>query len=186
MEWERQWVGPLDKLPSLLGDEIQADCRWRCLAPWTSCSTRRKAAGAIEVTRDGDWGFIARLNTGERFPVSRRARMADRPATSRQNSASKIESFHERAVSAREPPTRKCRMTEEEACRCPCHRAIGVLVALFGLNFLLKALGVYGDNVSNIVWPVLLMLGGIKHTFRGKCKCCSDKEASGCGSGSTP
>ncbi|MGA7745140.1 MAG: hypothetical protein WBP56_12450 [Polyangia bacterium] len=77
-------------------------------------------------------------------------------------------------------------MTEEEACRCPCHRAIGVLVALFGLNFLLKALGVYGDNVSNIVWPVLLMLSGIKHTFRGKCKCCSDKEASGCGSGSKP
>ena len=30
---------------------------------------RLKAAGAIEVTRDGDWGFIAHPKTGERFPV---------------------------------------------------------------------------------------------------------------------
>jgi hypothetical protein len=51
---------------------------------------------------------------------------------------------------------------------------IGIVVALFGLNFLLKTLGVYGDNVSNIVWPVLIMVGGLKFTCKGACKCCSN------------
>jgi hypothetical protein len=50
----------------------------------------------------------------------------------------------------------------------------GIFVALFGLNFLLKTLGVYGDNVSNIVWPVILILAGGKLAAKGMCKCCSD------------
>ncbi|MGZ3688394.1 MAG: LiaI-LiaF-like domain-containing protein [Bdellovibrionota bacterium] len=50
----------------------------------------------------------------------------------------------------------------------------GIFVTLFGLNFLLKTLGVYGDSVSNIVWPVLIMLAGLKLTARGICGCCSE------------
>ena len=70
-------------------------------------------------------------------------------------------------------------MTDEKTCRCPCHRTAGVFVTLFGLNFLLKTLGVYTDSVSNIVWPVIIMLGGLDYTLKGLCKCCSDKGTGG-------
>jgi len=60
-------------------------------------------------------------------------------------------------------------------CGCVCHKMTGIFIALFGLNFLLKSVGVYGDNISNIVWPVLIILIGLKNSFgKGKCKCCSD------------
>lgn len=57
-------------------------------------------------------------------------------------------------------------------CCCPCHKMAGVLVILFGLTFLLGALNVIGQNVVNIVWPILVMLGGLKCLCAGKCKCC--------------
>lgn len=56
-------------------------------------------------------------------------------------------------------------------CGCHCHRFNGILVALIGLDFLLGALGVLDAKVTGIVWPVLLMLIGIKKSLR--CKCCS-------------
>ena len=65
-------------------------------------------------------------------------------------------------------------MTEQKSCACPCHLMTGIFIILFGLNFLLKTLGVYGDAVSNIVWPVIIILGGLKHTFKGRCKCCPE------------
>ena len=66
-------------------------------------------------------------------------------------------------------------MMEQKTCACPCHKMAGILVALFGLNFLLKALGVYDDHISNIVWPALIMAGGLSHSCKWLCKCCSKK-----------
>lgn len=62
--------------------------------------------------------------------------------------------------------------SEGKRCPCPCHKFITLLVVLFGLNFLLKTLGVYGDDVSNIIWPILVILGGLKSMFSTMCKCC--------------
>lgn len=61
-----------------------------------------------------------------------------------------------------------------ESCKCPCHKAIGVLVVAFGLTFLLGALGVLSAHAVSITWPVIVILGGLKATFKGMCKCCSN------------
>ena len=60
----------------------------------------------------------------------------------------------------------------EGKCACPCHRMIGVLVVLFGLTFLLGAFQVLSSNTVAIVWPILVILAGLKTIFRGMCKCC--------------
>lgn len=63
---------------------------------------------------------------------------------------------------------------ECKGCSCFCHKVIGLLIALFGLTFLLKDVGVYGDYVNNIVWPSLILLGGLKKMFGGMCGCCDN------------
>ena len=57
------------------------------------------------------------------------------------------------------------------ACGCPCHKFVGVLVILIGLDILLGNLGVLEAKVVGIVWPVLLMIIGLKKSVR--CKCCA-------------
>jgi len=60
-------------------------------------------------------------------------------------------------------------------CGCPCHKMTGIFVALIGIDFLLGTLDVVSQKVVGIVWPVLLILLGLKNSFgKGKCKCCSD------------
>ncbi len=65
-------------------------------------------------------------------------------------------------------------MATAKSCSCPCHRMTGILTALFGLNFLLKHFGIYSDSISNIVWPSIIILVGLKHASKGMCNCCSD------------
>lgn len=57
------------------------------------------------------------------------------------------------------------------ACGCPCHKSVGVLVILIGLDILLGNLGVLEAKVVGIVWPILLMIIGLKKSIR--CKCCA-------------
>jgi hypothetical protein len=59
-----------------------------------------------------------------------------------------------------------------EKCACPCHMMPGILIALFGLTFVLKNLGVYSDNVNNWIWPIILLVGGLQHILGARCKCC--------------
>jgi hypothetical protein len=64
-------------------------------------------------------------------------------------------------------------MDEHKSCGCACHKMKGGLVVLLGLNFLLLNLGVISAEISNIVWPVLLILVGLKKAMGGgMCKCC--------------
>lgn len=58
-------------------------------------------------------------------------------------------------------------------CKCPCHRALGILAALMGLTFLLGNLGVVGARLVGIAWPSLLILAGLKIATGGMCKCCA-------------
>jgi hypothetical protein len=59
-------------------------------------------------------------------------------------------------------------------CACPHHKVIPVLVILFGLTFLLEALGVVTMGFAMVVWPVLVIIGGATKLGNkmGMCKCC--------------
>ncbi len=61
----------------------------------------------------------------------------------------------------------------EKKCSCPCHKVVGLFIALIGLTFLLGALGVVSARTVSILWPFLVMLAGIQIVFRNKCKCCT-------------
>lgn len=58
------------------------------------------------------------------------------------------------------------------SCKCPHHMIPSVLVALFGLLFLLKTLGVLGAETVDILWPILVLLLGLMKMGGRKCKCC--------------
>jgi hypothetical protein len=61
---------------------------------------------------------------------------------------------------------------KESKCGCVCHKMSGVFIVLFGLTFLLRALGVVGEHTAAIIWPVIVILAGLKKSMRGMCKCC--------------
>ena len=59
-------------------------------------------------------------------------------------------------------------------CCCVCHKVVGILVALVGLTILLGTFDVLSARIVSIVWPILVILIGLKKSFgAGKCKCCS-------------
>ena len=62
--------------------------------------------------------------------------------------------------------------TPEGKCTCPCRSMIGVLIALIGLTFLLEAFNVLSPRTVEIVWPILVILVGLKKAFGGMCKWC--------------
>lgn len=59
-------------------------------------------------------------------------------------------------------------------CKCTHHKVLPVLVILFGLTFLLEGLGVITSSFAMIVWPVLVIAGGVMKlvSSTGMCKCC--------------
>lgn len=60
-------------------------------------------------------------------------------------------------------------------CKCAHHYSVGALVALIGLLFLLGALGIVGDRVVELGWPILLLLIGLSKVTKRYCKCCSSE-----------
>ncbi|MGD0060315.1 MAG: hypothetical protein ABSD58_12935 [Verrucomicrobiia bacterium] len=58
------------------------------------------------------------------------------------------------------------------SCSCQCHKVVGLFIALIGLTFLLGAFNVFSQRAVEVVWPILLVLIGMKLTCTGKCKCC--------------
>ncbi len=60
----------------------------------------------------------------------------------------------------------------EKKCSCPCHKIIGLFIALIGLTFLLGALNILSPRIVGVTWPILLLLIGFKIVCSGKCKCC--------------
>lgn len=61
----------------------------------------------------------------------------------------------------------------EAACKCPHHNVIPTFIILFGVLFLLGALDVVSAEMVNIVWPILVILGGCMKMMGGRCKCCA-------------
>lgn len=62
-----------------------------------------------------------------------------------------------------------------EKCACMHHKMLPLFIILIGLSFLLKALGVISVATNDYIWPILLILLGLKKMFCGMCKCCSTK-----------
>ena len=62
-----------------------------------------------------------------------------------------------------------------KGCKCPCHKALGILIALIGIVFLLGTYDVVSAKFVGTVWPILLILIGLKKICpKGMCKCCSE------------
>lgn len=59
-------------------------------------------------------------------------------------------------------------------CACKCHKAGPMIIVLIGVTFLLGALGYVSQGTVAIVWPILLILLGLKKLGgAGMCKCCA-------------
>ncbi len=54
-------------------------------------------------------------------------------------------------------------------CNCPHHKTVAWMIVLIGVTFLLGALGAFSSMAVNVIWPILLIIGG----FSKMCKCCS-------------
>lgn len=57
-------------------------------------------------------------------------------------------------------------------CRCMCHKTIPLLMVLFGLLFLGGIWGWWSAATVAVVWPVLVIIAGLKKMFAARCKCC--------------
>ena len=65
-------------------------------------------------------------------------------------------------------------MQTNGTCTCNCHKGKGfkgAAVFLVGLTFLLTNTGVLTMGAANVIWPIIVMLVGIKLMSR-MCKCC--------------
>ena len=58
------------------------------------------------------------------------------------------------------------------SCGCMHHKTVPLFITLFGIMFLLGNLNVITPQTVSIVWPSLLILGGLMKMFSGMCKCC--------------
>ncbi|MES2203338.1 MAG: DUF5668 domain-containing protein [Patescibacteria group bacterium] len=66
-------------------------------------------------------------------------------------------------------------MQEGGVCRCHHHKIIPLLIALFGLTFLLGNLDVLSAQTVNIIWPSLIILAGLSKIAGRMCGCCSHR-----------
>jgi len=57
-------------------------------------------------------------------------------------------------------------------CGCMHHKVMPLLVVVFGLVFLLGALDLMNMATVNMIWPVIVILAGLKKLAVGMCKCC--------------
>ena len=59
-----------------------------------------------------------------------------------------------------------------KTCACPHHKALPVLIILFGLLFLLGKMNIIGQSMVSMWWPVLVIAGGLVKLTKKMCKCC--------------
>ncbi len=65
--------------------------------------------------------------------------------------------------------------SNEKKCGCFCHQFNGYLVAALGLSFLLGHMEVISQKMAGIIWPIIVILLGVKNSIgKGKCNCCND------------
>ncbi|MEK7503668.1 MAG: DUF5668 domain-containing protein [Patescibacteria group bacterium] len=52
------------------------------------------------------------------------------------------------------------------------HKVMPMLIVLLGLTFLSKELGIVSAGTANVIWPVIVILAGLKKLMGNVCKCC--------------
>ncbi|MDO8466619.1 MAG: hypothetical protein Q7S83_00570 [bacterium] len=57
-------------------------------------------------------------------------------------------------------------------CKCVHHNMKAIWMILFGMLFLLGALGVVSSEMVKIGWPIIVILAGVTKMTKGMCKCC--------------
>ena len=57
-------------------------------------------------------------------------------------------------------------------CKCMHHQVIPILIVLFAVVFLLGYLSVLSMETVNIIWPIIVGVGGLTKLMGGSCKCC--------------
>ncbi len=70
----------------------------------------------------------------------------------------------------------------ENFCKCTHHRVIPFLIVAFGVSFFMGFLGITSWDTVSILWPLLVVLGGLT-MFIDKsemCKCASSGKCCGC------
>jgi len=60
--------------------------------------------------------------------------------------------------------------------KCPCRKVIPILIILLGVFFLLQNLGILSIQIVSIIWPIIIILIGLKKLFKGMCKCYLEKK----------
>ena len=60
----------------------------------------------------------------------------------------------------------------KNVCKCSHHKMVPGLIVVFGLVFLLGALGVLSSNAVSIAWPIVVIAAGAMKMMEGMCKCC--------------
>lgn len=65
-----------------------------------------------------------------------------------------------------------CEDMGKGGCRCPHHMMFPFLVVAFGATFLLGAFNVIDGETVNVIWPIIVVLAGLKKMFARMCKCC--------------
>ena len=61
-------------------------------------------------------------------------------------------------------------MEDGKNCACGHHKIVPVCLILIGLAFLLLQLNILTASAVAIIWPILLIVIGVKKLM--KCKCC--------------
>ncbi|OGZ53598.1 MAG: hypothetical protein A3B25_00650 [Candidatus Ryanbacteria bacterium RIFCSPLOWO2_01_FULL_48_26] len=62
--------------------------------------------------------------------------------------------------------------TQGKTCPCPHHKMTPILVVLIGVDFLLGAFNILTPETVQIIWPILVIIGGLTKLNEGRCKCC--------------
>jgi len=59
-------------------------------------------------------------------------------------------------------------------CKCPHHKAMPIMIIVFGVVFLLGNMGWISWEAVGWIWPILVIIVGIKKLAMksGMCKCC--------------
>jgi hypothetical protein len=60
----------------------------------------------------------------------------------------------------------------KNVCNHTHHSILPVLVILFAISFLLEYQGMLAAGSVNIIWPILVGIGGMVMLVEDKCDCC--------------
>ena len=68
-------------------------------------------------------------------------------------------------------------MEQGRKCGCMCHKLKGLMIVAIGIVFLLGGLDVLAPHTVNVIWPIIVILYGVKKMISGMCGCCSKENA---------